>query len=105
MLENLNVLKGLLLSEPVMFHLGEKIGKQTAHEVVYQISMKAFQEGGSFRDYLLNDDRVNKHMTAAEIDRLLDPYAYTGYSREIAERVLAKGRAARCRRSLDFGKR
>ncbi len=95
MLDNLNVLKGLLLSEPVMLCLGEKIGKQTAHEVVYQVSMKTFQEGCSFKESLLKDPRVNKHITAEELDRLLDPYAYKGYSREIAERVLEQGRKAR----------
>jgi adenylosuccinate lyase len=95
MLQNLNLLKGLLLSEPVMLRLGEKIGKQTAHEVVYQVSMKTFQQGGSFKDFLLKDPRVSAQITAGELDRLLDPYSYKGYSREIAERVVEGLRRAR----------
>jgi adenylosuccinate lyase/3-carboxy-cis,cis-muconate cycloisomerase len=95
MLQNLNLLKGLLLSEPVMLRLGEKIGKQTAHEIVYQVSMKTFQEGGSFKDFLLKDPRVSEQITAEELDRLLDPQAYTGYSRKIAERVVEGLRRAR----------
>ena len=95
MAQNLNALKGLLLSEPVMLHLGEKIGKQTAHQVVYEVAMKTFEQEGSFKEFLLKDPRVNQHVTAEELDCLLDPQAYTGYSREITERVVGKARRAR----------
>ena len=88
MVKNLDMLKGLLLSEAVMLYLGEKLGKQTAHEVVYQISMKAFQDDASFKQYLLNDPRVNQYVTEKELDDILDPYAYTGFSCQLAERVV-----------------
>lgn len=95
MKENLDILKGLMLSEAVMLHLGEKVGKQTAHEVVYEISMKAFKDDASFKQYLLDDPRVNKHLTEAELDEILDPFGYTGYSCQLAERVVASIRKAR----------
>ena len=95
MAQNLNLLKGLLLSEPVMLHLGEKIGKQTAHEVVYQVAMNTFQEDSSFKDSLLKDPRVSQHITEKELDCLLDPQAYKGYSREITERVIERARRTR----------
>lgn len=47
MRENLDLLKGLILSEPVMLVLGEKIGKQTAHEVVYEVVRAKNQFSGA----------------------------------------------------------
>lgn len=93
--QNLGILKGLLLSEAVMLHLGEKMGKQTAHEVVYEVSMKAFQDDASFKQYLLDDPRVNKCFTASDLDDILNPYAYTGFSCQLAERVVENIRKSR----------
>jgi adenylosuccinate lyase len=95
MIDNLDILKGLLLSEPVMLMLGEKMGKQTAHEVVYEISMKTFEEGASFKENLLKDPRVGKHFTEEEIAGMLDPFRYTGQSAFLAERVVRNIRAGR----------
>ncbi len=87
---NLNMLGGLLLSEPVMLALGEAIGKQTAHEVVYEIAMQAFENGTPFRDALLGDTRVSPHLDAAALDKILDPAAYIGESERIVDAVLAR---------------
>jgi adenylosuccinate lyase len=93
--QNLDILKGLLLSEAAMLHLGEKLGKQTAHEVVYEISMKAFKDDASFKQYLLNDSRVSKYFNAADLDKILNPHEYTGFSCQLAERVVANIKKAR----------
>jgi len=95
MIGNLDILKGLLLSEPVMLLLGEKLGKQTAHEIVYEISMKTFEEAASFKENLLKDPRVGKHFTEKEIEGMLDPFRYTGQSGFLAERVVRNIRAFR----------
>jgi adenylosuccinate lyase len=87
---NLNMLGGLLLSEPVMLALGEAIGKQTAHEVVYEIAMQAFENGTPFRDALLGDTRVSPHLDAAALGKILDPAAYIGESERIVDAVLAR---------------
>ena len=89
MRENLDMLGGLLLSEPVMLALGEAIGKQTAHEVVYEIAMASFEQGVPFRDALVADDRVSAHLDAAALDGVLDPVAYIGESERIVDAVLA----------------
>lgn len=95
---NLNILKGLLLSEPVMLHLGEKIGKQSAHEVVYEVSMKAFKDNASFKDYLLADERVSKYLTDADLDKILNPHDYIGFSVELCERAIAKVKEDRAKK-------
>src|SRR5262249_100058 len=42
MRRNLDALGGFLMSERVMFALADKIGKQTAHDVVYHAAMDGF---------------------------------------------------------------
>lgn len=92
---NLELLKGLLLSEPVMLHLGEKLGKQTAHEIVYEISMNAFRDDASFKEYLLKDPRISKYFSERDLDKILNPHGYTGYSRQLTERVVENIRKSR----------
>jgi len=90
MRRNLDRLGGLLLSERVMFALADRLGKQTAHHVVYELSMKAVEEGRPFRDVLLADRRVAEALDADKLDELLDPAAYLGSAPRIVDRVLAR---------------
>lgn len=90
MKENLSMLKGLLLSESMMFAMSKKIGKQTAYKVIHEISMKAFEEGTSFKKELLEDTRINAFFSEKEINELLNPYNYTGQSQYFCERLLEK---------------
>ncbi|MDX8047260.1 adenylosuccinate lyase [Gracilibacillus sp. S3-1-1] len=88
MLKNLNKLGGLLLSERVMFAAAESIGKQTAHELVYELSMKSAEEGISFKELLLVDERITKAFSKEELERLLDVTTYLGSAPETVDRVL-----------------
>ena len=90
MRSNLDMLGGLLLSEKVMLALGEKIGKQTAHEVVYEIAMDSFEKEIPFKDALNADKRVSNHLNSQKIGSLLDPVAYIGESEKIVDDVLSK---------------
>ena len=91
MRKNLDISGGLLLSEAVMMKLGEAIGRNSAHDVVYEAAMEAFEKDLVFRDLLLADERVTAVMSAEELDELLDPARYTGLSGEMVDRVLAQG--------------
>ena len=90
MRSNLDMLGGLLLSEKVMLALGEKIGKQTAHEVVYEIAMDSFEKEIPFKDALNGDKRVSNNLSSQEIGLLLDPVAYIGESEKIVDDVLSR---------------
>jgi len=92
---NLDLLKGLMLSESVMIELGKKIGKQSAHEVIYEDAMKSMKEGGDFRQMLFEDTRVNKHLTKADIDRLLNPEEYIGLAPQMARDMVSLSRKER----------
>ena len=92
---NLDLLKGLMLSESVMIELGKKIGKQSAHEVIYEDAMKSMKEGGDFRQILLEDIRVCKHLTKSDIDRLLNSEEYIGLAPQIARGMVSLSRKER----------
>lgn len=88
MRRNLDALHGLMLSEAVMFALGEHVGRQTAHDIVYESAMRAVEEGRPFRELLLADPRVAAHLAREDVDRLLDPARYTGLAGAFVDRVL-----------------
>ena len=90
MTRNLDALHGLLLSENVMLKLGEKIGRQASHEVVYELCMEAFEKRVPLKPLLMKDTRVNKHLTERQIDELLDPTKYTGLAAKFVDRVIGR---------------
>jgi len=89
--ENLYKLHGLMLSEAVMMKMGRRIGRQEAHEIVYESAMEAFEKGIPFKDVLLKDKRVLSNFDITEIDEILDPQNYTGLAGEFVDRVVGKG--------------
>ncbi|MGE0698717.1 MAG: adenylosuccinate lyase family protein [Hyphomicrobiaceae bacterium] len=100
MRQNLDLGGGLIMAEAVMLDLGRTLGRQHAHDVVYDAAQAAFVEGRSFSAVLAADERVTSHLDSAAIDRLLDPVAYTGlcadmardgarHARELSARLLA----------------
>ncbi|MBV9553349.1 MAG: adenylosuccinate lyase family protein, partial [Alphaproteobacteria bacterium] len=81
---NLDLGGGLIMAEAVMLDLGRAIGRQHAHDVVYDAAMAAAVEKKSFGDLLAADARVTAHLKPADIAALLDPTAYTGLCAEMA---------------------
>lgn len=86
------LLRGLLLSEAVMLRLGEVLGRNAAHDLVYDAAMAAFEGGSSFRERLLADPRIARVLPEGEFDRLLDPAAYTGLAGAFVDRVVREAR-------------
>jgi adenylosuccinate lyase len=93
MRRNLDLLGGFLLSERVMFALSEKLGKQTAHEVVYEVSMHGIEHGVPFERALMDNPKVRDALSQDELRSTLDPTTYVGHAPEIVDRVLAEQRA------------
>ena len=76
-----------------MFKLSDKLGKQTAHELVYEASMHGIENGISFEKSLMENKQVREALSADELKAVLDPTTYTGFAPEIVDRVLAEQRA------------
>ncbi len=94
MRRNLDLLGGFLLSERVMFAISDKVGKQTAHELVYEVSMHGMEHGISFEQALQQDKRVRDALSADELRKVLDPTTYIGLAPEHVDKVLAQTRAS-----------
>ncbi|MCH8089339.1 MAG: adenylosuccinate lyase [Chloroflexi bacterium] len=101
MIRNLYVSQGLVMSEAVMLGLARVMGRMSAHDVVYHAAMKAFEEGRSLKEVLLETQEVTEHMSESEIDRLLDPTNYLGIAPRFVDKVLEAGPRVREKETKD----
>jgi len=90
---NLDLGGGLIMAEAVMLDLGKVIGRQHAHDVVYDAAMEAAVAGKPFADLLAADARVTAHLAPRDIAALLDPTLYTGLCAEMARDGAQRARA------------
>ena len=87
---NLFTQKGLMMSECVMMHLAPRLGRMTAHDVVYKSCMEAYEKEIPLKDVLMRTKEVTEAFKEAEVDAMLDPKSYIGLAPVFAERVLEK---------------
>lgn len=91
---------GYVFSERVMAALAAKVGKQSAHLLVYEASMAGIEAGLPFRAAVEAVPAITKVLSDAELDALLDPDSAVGQAPEIVDEILAglgdrdRGRAA-----------
>lgn len=93
MARNLEAQKGLMMSECVMMHLARKLGRMTAHSVVYKSCMEAYEKEIPLKDVLMRTPEVTEAFTEDEIVHMLNPRTYVGLAPQFVDRVLAKYRA------------
>ena len=89
MSENLGITKGLIMSEAVMMGLGDKMGRNFAHDHVYDICREVVKTGRPLIDLLVEDKEIAKHIDRAGLEKLVDPANYLGVAGEMIDRVLA----------------
>jgi adenylosuccinate lyase len=94
MRSNLDILGGFLMSERVMFELSEKVGKQTAHELVYEAAMRGIEGGTTFEQALKQDERIRGALSDEGLRAALDPTTYVGMAPAIVDSVLMKVKAS-----------
>jgi 3-carboxy-cis,cis-muconate cycloisomerase len=89
MADNLDISRGLIVAEAVMMGLAPAIGRQEAHDVVYDACRVANDKGLTLAEALAADQRVASRIDRATIDRLTAPKNYLGLAPEMVDRVLA----------------
>lgn len=80
MRKNLDIQGSLPYSERIMFKLGKVIGKQTAHELVYQAAMKAIENHDDFISLLYQEPTVSTHFSKETIQSWIVPENNIGES-------------------------
>ena len=89
MRRNLESSNGMIMAEALMLGLSKKTGKkQTAHAIVHQAAMEAFEKGVPFGKYILKYPSIRDHLTREEIQDLLKPENYLGLSDMCIDRVI-----------------
>jgi len=89
MRKNLDLTGGLIVSEAVMMRLGPALGRQRAHDLVYDICRQVIATRRPFLDLLAEHDEIAAHLGRDELAWLVDPANYLGLCGEMVDRVLA----------------
>jgi 3-carboxy-cis,cis-muconate cycloisomerase len=92
---NLDMTHGLIVSEAVMMALGPHLGRQRAHDLVYDICREVVTTGRPFLDLLAENEEISRHVDRAGLARLTDPANYLGLAGEMVDRVLTLEDAAK----------
>lgn len=90
MRENLELSGGLIMSESLMLELGREIGRQRAHDVIYEAAQEAATSGASFASLLARDEEIAARLGADRLAEMLDPVRYTGDSARQASEQAAR---------------
>jgi 3-carboxy-cis,cis-muconate cycloisomerase len=88
MRENLDITNGLIMSEAVMMGLGAAMGRNRAHDVVYDICREVVKTGRPLVDLLAEDKEISKHADRKTLEKLVDPANYLGVAGEMVDRAL-----------------
>ncbi len=90
---NLDLSGGLIVSELLMLELGRELGRQCAHDEIYEAAQAAAVSDRSFADHLGDRPLIVEHMSNERIAELLDPARYTGESANQATQQASRARS------------
>jgi 3-carboxy-cis,cis-muconate cycloisomerase len=94
MRENLGLTHGLIVAEAVMMAIAPKLGRQLAHDVVYEACRKAIEGKRHLADVLTEMPEIVEALGGSEaIHRHCDPANYLGLAGEMVDRALEAGDA------------
>ncbi|PPR00284.1 hypothetical protein CVT24_005025 [Panaeolus cyanescens] len=90
MRKNLNLTRGGIVSEAVMMALGKVMGRQKAHDLVYDLCIRlAKTPDKTLLDLLVENPSIKEcGLDREALERLCDPENYLGLSKKMVERVL-----------------
>lgn len=90
MARNLDMTKGLIVAEAVMMGLAPHIGRQDAHDVVYDACRVVNEKGGRLADVLNAMPSVSSRLDPQLIERLTDPANYLGAAPTMVDQAIAR---------------
>ncbi len=102
--QNVHQAASLIATEALMFTLADKMGKQAAHKLLYEISMQARTTGTkstenhsparrvtdrSLIDMLASHPDIKSTFTLEELQKAIDPAQHIGLAGQLTDRVVA----------------
>jgi adenylosuccinate lyase len=83
MLKNLNLTRGLVFSGQLMLALTQKgISREDAYVYTQRNAMKVWDEGGEYKDLVMNDADIRAKLPAEEIEKV---FSYEHYLRNVGK--------------------
>ncbi|KAI1012890.1 hypothetical protein LB503_001322 [Fusarium chuoi] len=92
MAANLASTRGLIVGEALMMALAKYVGRQDAHDIVYEACKVTIEskDGGTLLDTLKKDERVTNHLPLSDLERLCDPINYLGSAQRMVDDTLTE---------------
>jgi 3-carboxy-cis,cis-muconate cycloisomerase len=90
MRRNLDLTSGQIMAEAVMMALAPELGREPAHTLLTAATRRAVAEGRSLGDVLSDEPLVSTHLSAENLEQLLDPTAYFGLATSSVDAVVER---------------
>ena len=91
---NLDMTRGLIVAEAVMMGLAPHLGRQQAHDMVYEACRAALAENRSLFDVLAANPAVSAALDEKRLRALCDPANYLGTAPHMTDSVVRASRPA-----------
>ena len=88
MRQNLEITNGLILSQRLTFYLADKIGKDTANDLMHDVAKLALKKGISLKEAALSNKIISENISEDELNKILNPETYIGLAAEQAEIII-----------------
>lgn len=92
MLRNIHLTHGLVMSEAVMMGLGSYIGREYAHDLVYDICREALRHKRPLIELLAEHPEINRHVSREQLAQFCNPMNNLGQAGVMVDQVLAARR-------------
>ena len=92
MRRNLDMTRGLIVAEAVMMGLAPHLGRQQAHDVVYEACREALAQDRSLFDVLTKNKVVAAALAADRLRALCDPANYLGSAGSMTDAIVGRHR-------------
>ena len=88
MIKNLNATRGLVFSGQLLLALTERgVSREEAYAWTQRNAMRVWDEGGEYRELVVNDPDISKTLSTSEIDAVFDVKHYLRNVEKVFERV------------------
>jgi 3-carboxy-cis,cis-muconate cycloisomerase len=94
MRKNLDLTQGLIVAEAVMMGLAPHLGRQNAHDVVYDACREALGQGRSLFDVLKENPTVSVALSDDRLHALCEPANYLGSAPRMVDAIVQASRPA-----------
>ena len=82
MRENLDLTNGLILSQRLTFYLADKIGKDTANNLMHDVAKLAYENKLTLKEAALQNKTVKQNISIDTLEEILNPETYIGLAVE-----------------------